>query len=129
MTMKNNIKWIAVFAVLCIVCLAVLFYMKQTAAEHKTAKIIQNGGLIKVVDLSDVKKSYEFTVENEMGGFNRIRVEDGKIAVIDASCPDKICVKQGFIFNGIIPVVCLPNKLTISVSGESGEYDAAAGSQ
>lgn len=127
--MKNNIKWIAVFAVLCIVCLAVLFYMKQTTAEHKTAEIIQNGRLIKVIDLSDIEKSYEFTVENEMGGFNRIRVEDGKIAVIDASCPDKICVKQGFIFNGTIPVVCLPNKLTISVSGESGEYDAAAGSQ
>lgn len=127
--MKNNIRWAAFFVILCALCLAVYFYLRQMTSSYKIVKIMQYGNLIKTIDLSDVKEPYEFTVEDKEGGYNTIRVENGRIAVIDADCPDKVCVKQGFISDGALPVVCLPHKLTISVTGENEKYDAAAGGQ
>lgn len=127
--MKNNIKWIAFFIILCVVCLIIFFYLKQITSSYKIVKIVQNSEVIEIIDLSDVQESYEFIVEDKSGGANTIRVENGKIAVIDANCPDKICVKQGFISDGTIPIVCLPHKLTLSITEKSGEYDAIAGGQ
>ncbi|MGN1098388.1 MAG: NusG domain II-containing protein, partial [Clostridia bacterium] len=92
--MKSNIKWIAVFAALCAVCAGVIAYRYFTAGDGRTAKITLNGEVIKTVDLS-VTEPYEFDVESG-GGYNRIRVENGRIAVIDADCPDRLCVKQGY---------------------------------
>lgn len=126
---KNNIKWIAVFIILCIVCLMTFFCLKQTTSSYRIAKIVQNDKAIKTIDLSEVQEPYEFIVQDTSGGSNTIRVENGRIAVIDADCPDKVCVKQGFISDGTLPIVCLPHKLTISIAGKSGGYDAIAGGQ
>ena len=44
-----------------------------------------------------------------------------------ADCPDKLCVRQGALDrNGVI--VCLPNRVVVRVSTESGaDYDAVVG--
>lgn len=115
--------------VLCIGCLITFFCLKQVTLSYRIVKIVQNDEVIKTIDLSDVQEPYEFVVKDTSGGSNTIRVENGRIAVIDANCRDKVCVKQGFISDGTLPIVCLPHKLTISVTGESGEYDAIAGGQ
>ncbi len=53
--------------------------------------------------------------------FNTIQISDAKVKVIDADCPDKLCVKQGKIsFNGET-IVCLPNKLVVEITG--GAYN------
>ncbi|MCC8098111.1 MAG: NusG domain II-containing protein [Eubacterium sp.] len=96
--------------------------MKYKGAE---AKIYSDGELVKTIELENVSEGYEFTVECEEGE-NVIRVENGKICVASASCPDKVCVNQGWISNGVTPIVCLPNKLVIEIEGAEAEADAAA---
>ena len=32
---------------------------------------------------------------------------------MSADCPDKLCVKQGFIDRPVLPIACLPNRLVI----------------
>ncbi|MGN0163436.1 MAG: NusG domain II-containing protein [Candidatus Ornithomonoglobus sp.] len=126
--MKNhNIKWILIFALLCLLCMAVWIVRSRNTADYKIAEIKQNGELIKKLDLSLVDEPFEFDISDGNGGANTIRIEKGRIAVINANCPDKICVHQGFISNGSVPIVCLPHKLTITVTGDSEEYDAIAG--
>lgn len=98
--------------------------MGETA---KTAQIIQDGQVIQTIDLQNVKEPYEFEITAKNGGHNTIRVENGKIGIIHASCPDKICVKQGFITNGTLPIVCLPNKLSVVVVNGNDELDAVTG--
>ena len=56
-----------------------------------------------------------------------MRVEKGKIAVIHANCPDKICVNRGFIENGTFPIVCLPNRLSVYIEESDGGVDAVSG--
>lgn len=94
-----------------------------------TAEIKQDGKVIRTIDLTNTNEPYEFTVESNDGGHNTIRVENGRIAVIDADCDDKICVQQGYVSDASHPIVCLPHKLSITVTGNDGEYDAVVGGQ
>ena len=52
-------------------------------------------------------------VETERG-YNLVVVEDGKVYVKEADCPDKRCVKSGAATE-LKTVVCLPHRLTISI--------------
>ena len=59
---------------------------------------------------------------------NTLVIEGGKARVIEASCPDRICVGQGAVQYAGESIVCLPHKLVITVQGgPSPDIDAAAG--
>ena len=91
-----------------------------------TATVYQNGRVISVIELSAAEDS-SFTVRTEQGGTNTITVKDGDICVSEASCPDKLCVKEGWGTKSPVPIVCLPNRLVIVISDNTahgGEYDA-----
>jgi len=124
---KQNLKWTCVFLLLIIISLLVLFIHKQPGETAKTAQIIQDGQVIQTIDLQNVKEPYELEITAKNGGHNTIRAENGKIGIIHASCPDKICVKQGFITNGTLPIVCLPNKLSVVIVNDNDELDAVTG--
>ncbi len=98
---------------------AVFLLMYSFVLPNPAAEIYQDGKLIKSVSLSE---DTEFIVECD-SGYNKIKVEDGKICVEEADCPDKICVRQGKI-NGSVPIVCLPHRLEIRVVGGSNNVDA-----
>ncbi|MGN0106978.1 MAG: NusG domain II-containing protein [Hominilimicola sp.] len=124
---KKNLKWALAFLLLIIICTLVILFHNNSSKTAKTAEIIQNGEVIRTVDLQNVPMPYEFEVISPDGGYNTVRVEYGKIGIIHASCPDQICVKQGFIADGVLPVVCLPNKLSVVITDDSSELDAVAG--
>ncbi|MGI5962276.1 MAG: NusG domain II-containing protein [Lawsonibacter sp.] len=94
---------------------------------HPVAKITLDGALIQEIDLEKVGASYSFTVEGATGLTNTILVESGRIRVLEATCPDQVCVEQGFISDGTVPIVCLPNKLIIEIVGGGETFDAATG--
>ena len=48
---------------------------------------------------------------------NTLVIRDGKARVVEASCPDKICVGHGAIQYAGESIVCLPHKLVITVRG------------
>ena len=52
------------------------------------------------------------------GGTNILHIKNGEAWLVDANCPDKLCVNQGKISNDGETITCLPNKLTITVYGE-----------
>lgn len=91
------------------------------------AEIVQDGRTLRTIDLSEVDEGYTFTVTGP-AGTNRVEVEHGRIRVSHAQCPDQVCVRQGWIATGVVPIVCLPNALVIRiVDGETGGVDRTAG--
>ena len=124
---KKNLKWVCVFAAVIAACIAVIVFRTSTAPQGKTAKILSDSETVRTVDLENVTEPYEFTVNAENGGENTIRVEKGKIAVVEASCPDKICMGRGFISGAEPPIVCLPNRLSVVVDGDGNGVDAIVG--
>lgn len=55
------------------------------------------------------------------GGVNTLNIHGGKAFISSASCPDLICCEHTPISNVGETIVCLPNKVVISI--ESGNTD------
>ena len=49
---------------------------------------------------------------------NLVVVEDGKVYVKEATCPDAVCVRTGRISADGEIIVCLPHQLIVTVEGE-----------
>ena len=58
-------------------------------------------------------------------GYADIVVEDGTVRVEDSTCRDGICENEGRISKAGESIICVPNRLKITVSGDS-EVDAVA---
>ncbi len=61
----------------------------------------------------------EIRLESENGGYNILVIKNGKADVIEASCPDHVCVDQRAISKTGEAITCLPNKTVITVEGQS----------
>lgn len=49
------------------------------------------------------------------GGTNTLVISEGTARICDANCPDKLCVNQGAVHYTGQSIVCLPNKLIVTV--------------
>lgn len=124
--MSRNAKIILILLLAAAVLSAGFLLLQQKETASPVARITRDGELLREIPLDEVKESYSFVVEDEEGS-NTILVEPGRIRVSEADCPDQVCVNQGFISDGTVPVVCLPHKLMIEIVGGGSEFDAAAG--
>ena len=113
--MKKTGFWIALIGVI-LVCSALPLLLLRGDGESGQARILLHGEELRTVDLTDAA-SETFVVEGEDGQRNVVAVEPGRIRVTEASCPDQVCVRQGWIDSAGIPVVCLPNGLVIEITG------------
>ncbi|MBD3285019.1 NusG domain II-containing protein [candidate division WOR-3 bacterium] len=52
-------------------------------------------------------------------GETKIKIEDGSVWVAQASCPRKLCVRQGKISRTGRSIVCLPNRIVITIEGRT----------
>ena len=57
---------------------------------------------------------------------NRLIIKDGEADIVDALCPDKICVHERKISHAGETLVCLPNRVVVEIEGERYEIDAVA---
>ncbi len=115
---KNDLIILAVALVLGVLLIIFMGGGKRGAY----AEILRDNTVIKRVDLS---KDNTFSLEEYPQVF--FKVENGAVAFVKSDCPDKICVHTGFIKNKGQSAVCLPNRLTLRIAGESAHEDAIAG--
>ena len=54
------------------------------------------------------------------GGTNLLVIEGGEAYMKDADCPDRVCVGTGRIGYAGQSIICLPNRLSVTVVGEEG---------
>ena len=114
--------WIALLGGLFLTCLALSVGVLLPREDASLAQITSNGKVVKTVDLN---QNQQFTITSENGGVNVVTVQNGKIAVTEACCPDQYCMHRGFCASGTV-IVCLPNRLVIHFLQEQ-TVDAAVG--
>ena len=88
---------------------------------HRIAVIKQDSKVIERIDLDKMKDTREISVKGAYTDI--ILVEKGQIRFEDANCPSKDCVKTGWISKKGASAVCLPNRTSIRIEGESDKVD------
>ena len=117
--MKKN-DWILVAVIL---VLAVIGFIIYTNLGKQTA------GIVKVTIDGEVFGTYSLEKEQKIkiNDTNYLLIKDGQADMIEADCPDQICVEHISISKNKETIVCLPNKVIIEiVGGEDVEMDAVA---
>lgn len=102
-----------------VISISSMVYIKNIAASQgdKYITVEVNGSEYKKVTFSDDDKPKYLDIKTKYG-YNKLEIENGKVRVIDASCPDKLDVKQGFIKDVGEVIVCLPNRMVVEIKGE-----------
>ena len=123
MSKKNKIL-IFVTLLLLVVLTYFSYIIYNKKINNKIAKIYQDGKQIYEINLDKVEEAYTIKIDGDKEHYNIVEVRKGEIGIIEASCPDKVCVNMGFVSDGLLPITCLPNKLIIEIEGgEESEYD------
>lgn len=74
-----------------------------------------------------LKTDRHIAVEGPIG-VTDVVIKDGKVGITNSPCPNKMCVKFGWINHVGRVSVCLPNKVVIKIIGdEDTDIDAIAG--
>ena len=108
-------------------CAGFLLWRQLHPQAGITAFIYQSGELVEEIRLDQIKQPYTITLTGENGAENVVEAAPGRIRVQSANCPDQVCVRQGWISDSSVPVVCLPHQVVIEITGGESHADAAAG--
>ena len=97
-----------------------IIFLIAAAGIFLTVRGLGQKGSRVVVNAAGVKYEYSaeldgtYTVAGELGP-TTFEIKGGRVRITDSPCPNKTCISQGW-HN---PLVCLPNKVMITVEGEN----------
>lgn len=116
MKTKSNRFWLIVVGViLAVSAVAAVYLLTRPSAPGDTAVIYLDGVEMERVDLSKVTENYTKTFTGASGLTNTVEFGPGMVRVVEATCPDQVCVYQGWVEADGFPIACLPNTLIIQV--------------
>ncbi len=119
--MKFGIKKKDLILVLVVLILAVAVYFWQS-----TMKTSGNEQVVVRIDGVEAG-SYDLNQDQEISlnnGTNILVIKDGVADMIEADCPDKLCVDQRSISKNHESIICLPNKVVVEViSSDESQID------
>lgn len=116
-THKNDILLISALLLLALILWAFTFLLRTGGGE---AVVTADGVEAARLPLS---RNAVLTV-GEGEHTNTVVVENGEVYVSEASCPDRVCIRQGRVRYDGQTIVCLPNRLVVTVVGGGGGPDA-----
>ena len=120
--MKNkNVLYIAVFSTAIILCVIGILAL-QTRPTQGVADIYLEGKLVRSVEWASLEQPLEIPI-----GEGNLLCADGEgVWMKHADCPDQLCVRQGKIKGGALSIVCLPNRVTVTLRAPKAEMDGVA---
>ena len=113
--LRNDVLLIAALLLLSAVGIVYLFVFRPGGA---TAKVTVDGELYGTYSLSE-PRTEEIRTGDDGGQINRLIIRDGKAHMEYATCPDGICVSHRPIFRNGESIVCLPNRVVVTVVTEN----------
>ena len=107
--------------------LLVFFQLRPQGGNYLTAVIVLDQEEIARYDLSALDAPETLEISSCPYPL-RVRIEPGRIRVEESACPGGDCVHTGWADAPGEQIICLPNRLIISVTGQaSNPIDAVTG--
>lgn len=119
---KNDMLFLAALIVV-LVLILYLFYGKKSLGADVVVTV--DGKEFGRYSLSEEQ---QINITDAKGRItNVLLIQDGHADMIEADCPDQLCVHQSRISHENENIVCLPNKVVVTVvGGETSDLDAVA---
>jgi hypothetical protein len=116
---------IIIITVVFILAVSIFFVPKMFLNQNKKIAVISiDGKVYKQIDLSQVKEPQEIVLPLEYE--NIIEINNNEIYFKHSDCPDKLCVKSGKLKNVGDFAACLPNRVSVSITGDNPPVDSIA---
>lgn len=119
--LRNDIILICSVIVFTLIILVAITLINKTGSE---VIIEQNSKQVAVLDLN---KDQEYNLYNGDKICNTVVIKNGEAYMIYADCKDKICVNHNKISKNNESIICLPNKVIVTVTNSNNnEVDGVA---
>ncbi|MCH5267276.1 MAG: NusG domain II-containing protein [Lachnospiraceae bacterium] len=83
--------------------------------DGNTVEITVDGNIYKTLSL---ETNTTIDIPSGKGQTNRLEIKNGKANMIEADCPDKLCVHQKQIEKNGETLVCLPHKVIVTMRSQ-----------
>jgi len=110
--MKKVNFLIFIFLIFSIIIIIYLFLPKGEA-KYLVVQV-ENREILRI-PLTKLKSGDKYKVRGPLGDSIFEYIEGRGVHMISSPCPDKICIKQGFINKAGESIVCLPNRVIITL--------------
>ena len=107
----SMLDWILTITLLSISIGSLISYNNMDSDNDKIALIYKNNELLMEADLT---KDEDINFDEMV-----VEVNEGRLRVLKADCPRKICVHTGWISSPSQTIVCVTNKVLIEIAGKS----------
>lgn len=111
---KNDFILIAGILLAALLSLAVYQLLYRQTGESVTITV--DGEVYQTLPLD---MDTTLTIPSEDHGTNTLVIHNGKAGISEASCPDHLCVHQKEISHQGESLVCLPNKVIVTVTSNN----------
>lgn len=105
---------------------AVLLFRQLPHGESGalTLTVASDGEVLVSAPLSNMEGEHHY----QSGGYAiTLLVEDGSVRIVSSTCPNQDCVHTGAISRVGQSIVCLPARLSVTLSGAQASYDLIVG--
>ncbi len=114
--------------ILLITNISLIFFITGTKKNGKVFVEVDQ----KLVGMYPLNQPQKISITGVKGG-SEIEIREGKVKMIDSCCPNKYCLKTGWIDSQGQIICCVPNKVLIRISGNNNNnsnnnpvYDAVS---
>lgn len=114
---RNDGIFIGVLATICVIVFIVFSVMHRS--QGSIIVITRNGELYGTYNLSQNQTIEIENTDHEVT--NTLQIKDGVAKMIEADCPDKLCMHQKEISVSKENIVCLPNRIVVTVEADHNE--------
>ena len=119
MSLKETIKDATIadrviFVSLIIISLTGIIFIKEVLPAGNYVNIEVDGKLLYRYPIDTDRTVH---VQSHYGSLD-VEMKGSMVRVINATCPNKICERQGWVRNGAI--ICLPSRIVVMVGGKKG---------
>lgn len=120
--MKRGDIWLIGIITVAVSFLFVIWFQQGSMADSydgkKYAKITVDRKHYQTVELTEQEQIIEIGTDR---GVNVIQIADGGVRMIEADCPDDLCMLMGFKDRVGETIVCLPNRVLVEIIGDTDE--------
>ncbi len=122
MNKKRHFIYAGAFLLIIILCVIGIIWNKLRT-DQIYAEIYLDGEPVQQIEWTTLTEPITIPV----GEGNVICADREGVWMEHADCPDQLCVKQGKIKSGNLSIICLPNRVTVTLTAAKTKWDGVAG--